>query len=114
MEWFYSGLGGINQEEGSAGFSKIIIKPEIIGDLTWVKSSYQSQYGLIRSEWKKENNILEMKVEIPANTNAKIYFPIKQEAPVTESGHDHIILKNETGKYYCKVGSGSYVFQMGL
>jgi len=114
MEWFYTGLGGIKQEEGSTGFSKIIIKPEIVGDLTWVKSSYQSPYGLIRSEWKKENNMLEMVVEIPANTAATIYFPTLYKASVTENGKKITVLKFPNGQYFYKTGSGTYHFKMAI
>ena len=112
MEWFYTGLGGIKQEEHSVAFQNIIIRPEIIGDITWVKSSYQSPYGLIRSDWKKENNILEMKVEIPANTSATIYLPTNQEGSVTENGKKTTVSKTADSKYFCKVGSGSYIFRM--
>lgn len=112
MEWFYTGLGGIKQEENGVAFQKIIIRPEIVGDITWVKSSYQSTNGLIRSDWKKEQNILEMKVQIPANTTATIYLPTNHEGSVTESGKKTIVLKTADGKYFCKVGSGSYVYRM--
>jgi len=112
MEWFYTGLGGIKQEENSVAFRNIIIRPEIVGDITWVKSSYQSPCGLIRSEWKKEGNILEMKVEIPANTSATIFFPTNQQASVTENGTKVAVSKTIDGKYYCKIGSGSYIYRM--
>jgi len=112
MEWFYTGLGGIKQEENSVAFQNIIIRPEIVGDITWVKSSYQSAYGLIRSDWKKENNILEMKIQIPANTSATIYFPTNQEGSVTENGKKTTVLKTADGKYFCKFGSGSYIYKM--
>ena len=112
MEWFYTGLGGIKQEENSSGFRNIIIRPEIVGDVTWVKSSYHSPYGIIKSDWKKENNQLEMMVEIPANTSATIFFPTNQESSVTESGKKVAVSKTADGKYFCKVGSGSYKFQM--
>jgi hypothetical protein len=114
MEWFYTGLGGIKQEENSIGFRNIIIRPEIVGDITWVKSSYHSPYGIIRSDWKKENNQLEMKVEIPANTTATIYLPTGKEVSVTENGKKVVVSKNTDGKYFCKVGSGSYIFRMGI
>ena len=112
MEWFYTGLGGIKQEDNGIVFQNIIIRPEIVGDITWVKSSYQSSYGLIRSDWKKENNILEMKVEIPANTSATIYLPTNQEGSVTENGKKTTVSKTADGKYFCKIGSGSYIFRM--
>lgn len=114
MEWFFTGLGGIKQEENSVAFRNIIIRPEIIGDITWVKSSYQSQFGLIRSEWKKENNTLEMKVEIPANTSATIYLPTNQEASVTENGKKATISRSSDGKYFCKVGSGNFIYKMSI
>lgn len=114
MEWFYTGLGGIKQEENSIGFRNIIIRPEIVGDITWVKTCYQSPYGLIRSDWEKENNQLEMKVEIPANTTATIYLPTNNGASVTEGGKKVVVSQNTDGKYFYKVGSGSYIFQMGI
>ena len=112
MEWFYTGLGGIKQEENSFAFKKIIIRPEIVGDLTHVKSSYRSPYGLIRSEWKTEHKILEMKVEIPANTSATIYLPTNNTESVTEGGKKVIISKTADGKYCCKVESGTYDYRM--
>lgn len=112
MEWFYTGLGGIKQEENSIGFRNIIIRPEIVGDITWVKSSYHSPYGLIKSEWKKDGKNLEMNIEIPANTTATIFLPTNQEALVLENGKKIAVSKSETGKFFCKVGSGSYLYKM--
>ncbi len=112
MEWFYTGLGGIKQEENSVAFKHILIRPEIVGDITFVKTSYKSPYGMIRSEWKRENGKLEMKVEIPANTDAAIYFPVKEGAQVNENGKNIALSKSPEGKYYCRVGSGSYLFRM--
>ncbi|MCX6238528.1 MAG: family 78 glycoside hydrolase catalytic domain [Bacteroidia bacterium] len=114
MEWFYTGPGGIKQEENNVAFRNIIIRPEIVGDITWVKSSYQSPHGLIKSEWKKENNILEMKVEIPVNTTATIYLPTNQEASVTENGMKVAVSKTANNKYFCKVGSGNFIYKMSI
>jgi len=114
MEWFYTGLGGIKQEENSVAFQNIIIRPEIVGDITWVKSKYQSPFGLIISEWKKENNLIEMQVDIPVNTTATIYLPTNQKASVTENGLKTVVSQTSDGKYFCKVGSGSYVYKMSF
>ena len=114
MEWFYTGLGGIKQEENSVAFQNIVIRPEIVGDITWVKSNYQSPFGLIKSEWKKENNFIEMKVDIPVNTSATIYLPTSKKASVTENGLKAVVSQTSDGKYFCKVGSGSYVYKMSF
>ena len=85
MEWFYSGLGGIKQEKNSAGFQQIIIRPEPVGDVTWSKASYLSPYGTIYTEWKRYGTF-ELSTEIPANTTAIIYLPVKGAPEITERG----------------------------
>lgn len=114
MEWFYTGPGGIKQAENSVAFKNIIIRPEIVGDLTYVKSSYQSPNGLIKSEWKKKNNTLEMKVVIPSNTSATIFFPTNQKSSVKEGGRRITVIKTADGKYCSKVGSGTYLYKMEI
>jgi hypothetical protein len=114
MEWFYTGLGGIKQEEKSVAFKNIVIRPEIVGDITQAKTTYQSLYGPIKSEWKKAAKTLEMKVEIPSNTSATIYIPTINGSSVTEGGKSIAVSKTADSKYFCKVGSGNYVFSMTL
>src|SRR5690606_10013728 len=75
MEWFYSGLAGIRPAKDAVGFNKIEFRPSPAGDIHSAHASYQSPYGLIRSDWKKENGRFELRVEIPVNTKGFIYFP---------------------------------------
>ena len=46
-EWFYHDLAGIQCDPEGPGFRKIIIKPALLDDLTWVKASYDSIRGRI-------------------------------------------------------------------
>lgn len=75
MEWFYTGLAGISQPDSSIAFKKIVIRPQVVGDITSARARYESPYGLIRSEWTKRNDVFSLEVEIPANTSATIIFP---------------------------------------
>lgn len=75
MEWFYTGLCGINQDEKSIAFEKIQIKPQPVGDITSASGSYHSIYGWIKSRWEKKGNNFELDVTIPVNTTAEIWFP---------------------------------------
>ena len=75
MEWFYSGLGGIYQDNNSIAYSNIIIAPKPVGNIKWVNCSYNSIKGNIKSDWKIEENTFTMKIEIPQNTSAKIIIP---------------------------------------
>jgi alpha-L-rhamnosidase len=118
--WFYQGLAGIRPDEAGPGFKKIIIKPAVVGDLTWVKCNYDSIHGRIVSNWKREGNQLTMDVTIPVNTTATVYVPAKDAAGVTESGKPaakaegvrFLQLENDAAVF--AVGSGHYHFQSNL
>jgi hypothetical protein len=75
MEWFYSGLGGIKQQEGDVGFKKIVIAPAIVEGLDWANVTYHSINGEITVHWRKEKEKISIKVSIPANTEAQIRLP---------------------------------------
>jgi hypothetical protein len=53
MEWLYSGLAGIAQEESSVAYKHIRIRPQPVGDITSAKASFHSPYGWITTDWKK-------------------------------------------------------------
>lgn len=92
MEWFYSGLCGIRQAEGSVGFKDIEIKPHPVGTIANASAAYHSVHGLIKVDWKKEDNLFIINISVPANTTATLYFPREyDQAPV-------------------KTGSGNYSF----
>jgi hypothetical protein len=63
MEWFYSGIGGIRQEENSIAFKQIVIHPEIVQGLTHAETSYASPYGRITTKWKVESKGLQLEVD---------------------------------------------------
>jgi hypothetical protein len=75
MEWFYSGLGGIYQEENSVAYDRIVIAPKPVGDIAWVNCSFNSPKGIISSEWKREAGIFILNLEIPEKTMAEIVLP---------------------------------------
>ncbi len=75
MEWFYSGLGGIYQEENSVAYDRIVIAPKPVGGIEWVNCSFNSPKGIISSEWKREAGIFILNVEIPEKTMAEIVLP---------------------------------------
>ncbi len=115
-EWFFHDLLGIGVEADGAGFRKSIIKPMPVGNLKWVKGSYETVSGTIKVEWKHGNNTFELKLSIPANTSATVYVPAKTEKLVTESGKRAAIskgikfLRMEKSRAVYEVGSGEYNF----
>ena len=53
-EWFYRGLAGIVPDPSSPGFRRFSIRPQIVGDLTWVAASYDSMLGRIACGWERQ------------------------------------------------------------
>ncbi|RYY14405.1 MAG: alpha-L-rhamnosidase, partial [Chitinophagaceae bacterium] len=93
MEWFYYGLAGIDQSDSSVAYKDIIIKPEVVGDLTHVNGSFQSPYGVITSEWKLTGKRFELNVNIPPNTSATVFVPATEGALILVNGR--VIKKRE-------------------
>lgn len=110
-EWFYRSLLGINP--AAPGFSKVIIKPQPAGDLTWAKGAYQSVNGKIESEWKIQGNSFSLRVSVPANVQAEVWVKCKENGRVTENGVALSGLKYRDGYAVVEVGSGEYRFETG-
>jgi len=117
LTWFYENLAGIQTDPGTPGFKHIIMKPTPVGDLKFVKASYQSVRGLIISEWNRRENIFEWKITIPANTFATIYIPAKSETAVKENGKKASssegiqFVRFENGRAIFKLTAGTYQFK---
>jgi len=115
-EWFYHDLAGIQCDPEGPGFRKIIIKPALLDDLTWVKASYDSVRGPIRTAWERENGRVALHVTIPPNAAATVHVPARGAAAVTEGGRPAAhapgvrFLRMEGGAAVLAVGSGDYTF----
>ena len=83
--WFHTGLAGIQPDPTAPGFKRFIIRPAVVGDLTWVKASFRSIHGPIVSNWKRENGRFALEVTIPPNSTATIHVPTTDPHTVTES-----------------------------
>ena len=114
--WFYENLAGIKTDPTIPAFKHIIMKPEVVGDLSFVKASYKSIYGQIKSEWKLTDDNFLWNVNIPANTIATVYVPTSNKENVYEGKN---LAKNSEGvklvgwndySAIFEVASGSYSF----
>jgi alpha-L-rhamnosidase len=119
MQWFYEGLGGIQQEENSLAYKQIVIKPEVVGDISYVNANHQTLYGNIMSKWKRTGNEFELDIEIPVNTTAVIYLPTADIKNIAESGKAISTITGfkmvgvEKGRVKIKTGSGKFHFVSG-
>jgi len=108
VQWFYSALGGIKTEE--AGMQHFTIAPKPAGDVNYCKSSYNSLFGKIRSEWKKTSSgNFEILIEVPANASASFVLPYGKSALRDEAGKN-IRVKKFNRQYVADFKSGIYRF----
>lgn len=124
-KFFYKDLAGIGP--AAPGFRRIMIKPNVVGDLKHVRASVMTVRGRVTVHWEKSDEIFEMKVIIPINTSAEINIPKVgwQEVDVSEGGVDlwkdgrfvegvpGITDGSESVNYLTfAAGSGSYSFRL--
>jgi alpha-L-rhamnosidase len=106
--WFYEYLGGIAPDEAQPGFKHIIMHPVPAGDLTFVRATHNSPYGLIASEWHRDGKKFDWQIEIPANTTATVYVPASSPKTIKASGLK--ISRFKGGHAIFELGSGKYHF----
>lgn len=114
--WLYEYLAGIRSDVKHPGFKRIIMRPHPIGDLTFVRASYKSVRGVIKSAWKIADNSFIWDITVPVNTTAEVYIPAKSVENITESGKsiNEItgvkFIRMEGNTAVVEVASGSYRF----
>lgn len=84
--WFYEHLAGIAPDDARPGFKHIIMRPTPVGNLTFVKATHRSPYGLITSEWHCAGDQFAWRIEIPPNTTATVMIPKEKRARITCDG----------------------------
>ena len=115
-EWFYQALAGINTAPNTVGFDKIVIRPQLVGDLKWVKASHDSVHGKVVSEWTRDAGRFNLRVRVPVGVTATVIVPSKEGTPVTEGGKPAESapgvqrLTREAGTAVIAVASGDYEF----
>jgi alpha-L-rhamnosidase len=111
--WFYRGLAGIRWDPEAPGFKNVILRPEPVKSVDWVKCSFNSPHGQIVSNWKLEDGLFTWDIRIPANTTATVYVPGKN---ITEGGSPAVKAQGVTffgtdkNKAVFKIESGNYKF----
>jgi len=117
-QWFINWLGGIQPHPDAVGFDRIIIRPQTVPDLHWVKSSYNSVRGQIVSNWSRERGRLVFEIIVPANTRAEVYIPGPKTGVITESGKPTTtssgikLIRSERDAMVLEVTSGRYHFEV--
>ena len=121
--YFIKGFGGIRNDEDNLGMQDFIVKPSPVGDLTYANTEFQSMYGNIVVNWKRDYNTASYSIEVPVNCSAKIYIPatskehVKEGTALGENAEGVAYIGSEksdaVGNYIIyQVGAGVYHFNV--
>ena len=93
-DWMYEKLAGIQNIE--PGYKVLKIEPKFIKGITSVAATFESVYGTIRSAWCCQDGKITVDVTVPANTQAYIKLPEKEEVLQVGSGDYHYEYETDT------------------
>jgi alpha-L-rhamnosidase len=115
-EWLYRFVLGIEPAAGSAGFSRLVLRPHPGGQLSWASGSYLSVRGPVRTRWERTGGRFTFDAELPPNVTASVRIPSADAAQVRDaSGHppaDVAAFPGASGiaEAVFEVGSGTHQF----
>ena len=73
-EWFFHSLGGIQVDADRPGGQHLVIRPEAVGDLSWVDCETATLYGKVRVCWQRGPGF-KLTVTLPGNSDADVWLP---------------------------------------
>ena len=116
--WFFRWLGGIQPADDAVGLDRILIRPQLVPGLEWVKCSHRSIRGLIESNWSTGPSTFEFEVVIPPDTTALVELPSRPGDSLHEGGRPVAeaagiqVLPPGPASHRLRIGSGRYRFTL--
>ncbi|PSL29738.1 glycoside hydrolase family 78 protein [Chitinophaga ginsengisoli] len=108
--WFYKTLAGIRPDEEAPGFKHFFLQPVFAKGLNFVKADYESRYGVIKSEWRRNGGGVRFSFEVPVGTTATVRLP----AGVLVSPKVKRVVIVGQALDEVVVGGGKYVFDLKI
>ena len=86
LAWIYKHAAGIACDPKTPGFKKLHMAPKPDSRLGFVKASYRSVSGLVKSEWHYEGETWVWRFSIPEGVTAEVVFPWDRNPVCYRSG----------------------------
>ncbi len=90
-DFLFGDLGGIKPSESHVGYERFTLAPIVCQGLDWVKTSFASRRGVIRSEWAKIDAGVKYTFEIPPFTRAHVKLKGKEPFDLESGIHEFIV-----------------------
>jgi alpha-L-rhamnosidase len=125
--WLYKALAGIEQAESSAGFEKLLLRPQMVRDLRYASGSVKTVRGDVTCAWSRTDRSIRLDAAVPLGAEAEIAIPKfnLKNISVKEGGRTIwadgafvpgiegvLEAKDASGSIVIKTGSGRYAFEL--
>jgi hypothetical protein len=116
-EWFYRAPGGIDFDMSRSKDERIILRPQMLAGVAWVKCSYKSVMGEIRSEWRQEGGATSIDIAVPPKATATLVLPLRMATegltgkPVKPGGPRLTEVRRDAEVVVYRAIAGSYHFR---
>jgi hypothetical protein len=110
-EWFYRGLLGVDVDMSRADPSaRLTVKPQMVQGVEWVRGSYESALGMVKTEWRRDGTKLTLDVTVPAV--ATVWLALRTGDAVSMGDREKGVtrLKSEEGAMVYRVDAGTHRF----
>ena len=112
-EWLMRWLGGIQPDPAAVGFDRVVLRPQPVDGLDWVRSSYRSVRGPIVSSWSRRAGVFSWDVTIPTGTTATAFVPARSLEEITEGRGTPVPAVRATGVRDARMDGASAILQLG-
>lgn len=109
--WFYKALGGIRIDREAPGFKQILLQPNFVKGLDFSKTSYESPYGKITSNWERKRKAIRYQVIIPPNSKAGLSIPAGYKLSKARLASGEPVTPALSGDRY-ELPAGSYLLDI--
>ena len=115
-DWLYRVVAGIDTDPDAPGYKRVLIQPQPGGGLTSAEATLDSMYGRIASKWTLDNEVFQLEVTIPPNSEGVVHLPVQATGNIREGGQpleqvEGISdMQQEGEKTILTLGSGRYRF----
>ena len=108
--WYIDGVAGIRKSEPGFRSFELHLPNLTETKMQWAKTEFDSPAGTIASYWKSDNGKPEIKVTVPPNCRATIYFPGMDGDAVHENSGVARQIGVRDGCILFEVPAGMYYF----
>jgi alpha-L-rhamnosidase len=73
--WFFRGLLGICQDPSSAGYTSILIRPQLVSGISWASGWLDTVSGRIEVSWRASGCEFAIEGHAPVNSSCVVELP---------------------------------------